>query len=115
MAEDDERYLGVFISTQSSQRDLTHDLLVQKFHSHLAGCKINLLSHAGRPALIKSMLMTIPVYYMSLNKIPTHTIKELNSLVRKFLWRKLGSDRYLSMVTWSKICLDTEGGLGIRN
>lgn len=100
----------------SSQRDLTHDLLVQKFHSRLAGWKINLLSHAGRLALIKSVLMTIPVYYMSLNKILTHTIKELNSLMRKFLWGKLGSDRYLSMVAWSKICLDTEGGgLGIRN
>lgn len=55
----------------SSQRDLTHDLLVQKFHSRLAGWKINLLSHTGRLALIKSVLMTISVYYMSLNKIPT--------------------------------------------
>lgn len=116
LAGEEERYLGVFISSPATQKDLTHELLVQKFHSRLAGWKTNLLSHAGRLALIKSVLGSIPVYYMSLNKIPTHTIKELESPMRKFLWGTLDKDRYLSMVAWSKICMDVdEGGLGIRN
>lgn len=113
-AGENEKYLGVVIARQAQQADLTHEMLVEKMMSKLAGWKVNILSFAGRVTLIKPVLVAIPVYYMTVAVLPTKTVNEINSLLRKFLWVKLGQDRYMAMVGWHKICLPIEeGGLGI--
>lgn len=115
-AGEDEKYLGIVITKSSRQVDLTHNMLLEKMENRLAGWKVNMLSFAGRVTLIKSVLLALPVYYMSIAVLPTKTTNEINSLLRKFLWGKLGKDRYMAMIAWHRICLPTEeGGLGIRD
>jgi lipid-A-disaccharide synthase-like uncharacterized protein len=82
----------------------------KKFHAHLAGWKMNVLSPAGRLTLLKSSLSSIPVYYMSCYHLPVHTINKLTSLLRKFFWGKLDKKRYLAFIAWDKICLPYEEG-----
>lgn len=116
LAEEKEKYLGVIVTAQRMQNDLTHDLLVEKLYSRLAGWKIGMLSIAGRVALIKSVLLSIPVYYMSVSVLPANTIKKINSVLRRFLWGKTGTERYMSFISWKKVCESIEnGGLGIRD
>lgn len=116
VAGDKERYLGVVLSQGKLQQTHTGELLVHKFHEKLAGWKINLLSHAGRTVLIKSILTSVPVYYMSVEKLSRKTIDELEGIMRKFMWGKKGKDRYMAMVAWHKICVGLEEGvLGIKS
>lgn len=114
-AENQEKYLGVFLNRDQLQHRNTHELLIEKIHSRLAGWKVNLLSHAGRAVMIRSVLMSIPVYCMSVEKLPKKTVGEINGIMRKFLWGKLGKERYLSLIAWHKVCQPyEEGGLEIR-
>lgn len=115
-AAEDEKYLGIVVSQSNGHRDTTHDMLVDRMYSKLAGWKINLLSFAGRVTLLQSVLMTLPVYYMSVAVLPTRTIKAITSLMCRFLWGKMDQDRYISFISWYKICTEKEqGGLGFRN
>ncbi|KAJ4788160.1 RNA-directed DNA polymerase (reverse transcriptase)-related family protein [Rhynchospora pubera] len=82
----------------------------------LAGWKSNMLSHAGRLVLIKSVLMTMPVYYMSLEMLPRGVIKDINKLMAKFFWGKTNQTRYLSLIAWKNVCKPVEkGGLGVKH
>lgn len=73
-----------------------------------------MLSFAGRVALLKSVLASIPVYYMTVAALPSRTITEINKLFRRFVLGKLGSDRYISFIAWGQLCEPVEkGGLGI--
>lgn len=77
---------------------------------------MNTLSLAGRVTLIKSVLISIPVYYMTVESMTTTTVNTINALIRKFLWGKVGKDRYLSLISWEKVCRKYEdGGLDIRD
>lgn len=115
-ASDTEKYLEVHIAHGRIESDLTHTLLVEKFYNRLADWKVNTLSFTRRLTLIKSVLISVPDYFMTIAKLPTKTIKELTSVMRKFLWGKLDKDMYLSMIAWHKICVPVEqGGLGIRD
>jgi hypothetical protein len=77
-------------------------LPVDKSWGKFVGWKVNLLSLAERVALIKSVMVSLPVYYMSIAILSTKNINELTSLQRKFFWGKLRSVRYLALINWGK-------------
>ncbi|XP_078170094.1 uncharacterized protein LOC144564360 [Carex rostrata] len=78
-----EKYLGIFMSEDNSQHDMTRKLLTERFIDKMASWKTNTLSHAGHAIMIKSVLTSLPVYYMSIEKLPTKTVKELESTMRR--------------------------------
>lgn len=52
---------------------------------------------------------------MTVESMTQRTINLINALIRKFLWGTIGKDRYLSLISWEKVCSKTEdGGLDIR-
>lgn len=116
MAQPNERYLGIVLSQGRSQQKNTGQMLLKKFQGRLAGWKVNMLSHAGRTVLIKSVLCSVPVYYMAVEKLSNKAIDELEGLMRRFMWGKIGRERYLPMIAWHKLCqIEEEGGLGIKD
>ena len=54
--------------------------------SRLGRWKGRFLSLAGRICLIKSILSSIPLFYVSLYKVPSLVLKEIVKLQRNFLW-----------------------------
>ncbi|KAJ4789113.1 RNA-directed DNA polymerase (reverse transcriptase)-related family protein [Rhynchospora pubera] len=75
-----------------------------------------MLSHAGRLILIKSVLTTMPVYYMTIEMLPKRIVKDINSLMTKFFWGKTDQSRYLAFTAWNKVCKPIEmGGLGVKD
>ncbi|KAJ4730974.1 RNA-directed DNA polymerase (reverse transcriptase)-related family protein [Rhynchospora pubera] len=111
----EERYLGIIIGERG---DIKRNgrLLLEKIRTKLSGWKSHMLSHAGRMILIKAVLMSIPVYAMSLEMLPKGILNDINRLMAKFLWGKTDQTRYLTLIGWQKICKPTEyGGLGIKN
>ncbi|GFY80587.1 hypothetical protein Acr_01g0003960 [Actinidia rufa] len=70
----------------------------------------------GRIVLIKVVLLSLPLYYMSIFKMPEGVIKSIESIQSRFLWGGSDLKRKIHLVAWSKlhqskIC----GGLGIRD
>ena len=85
--------------------------ILEKFHGKLAGWKKLYLSKGGRLTLLKSMLSSLPTYYLSLFTIPSHVANKIEKIQRDFLW----GDSKVHLVGWDKVCVPkVNGGLGIR-
>ncbi|RVW90722.1 putative ribonuclease H protein [Vitis vinifera] len=69
----------------------------------------------GRIALIKSTLVSMPLYQMSLFRMPRVVARRLEKLQRDFLWGGGSMERKAHLVNWERVCMGKEkGGLGLR-
>lgn len=63
--------------------------------------------------LLKSVLSSTPLYYLSFFKAPRKVLKILIRIQRSFLW---GGGRGICWVSWIKVCLPKVlGGLGVKH
>ncbi|GJV27295.1 putative RNA-directed DNA polymerase, eukaryota, reverse transcriptase zinc-binding domain protein [Tanacetum coccineum] len=69
-------YLGLPIGSKMS-RISNWQTLIDQFHMRLSSWKANLLSIGGRLMLIKSVLVSLGIYYLSIYKAPEIVLKEL--------------------------------------
>ncbi|XP_057518489.1 uncharacterized protein LOC130799411 [Amaranthus tricolor] len=92
-------------------------LVVKKIESRLASWKTKLLSRARRLTLIKSVLNSLPIYYMSMFKMSKGIALKIVKLQRRFFWgRTNGESMGCPMVKWSDIELSREmGGVRVGN
>ncbi|GKB66637.1 RNA-directed DNA polymerase, eukaryota, reverse transcriptase zinc-binding domain protein [Tanacetum coccineum] len=107
------KYLGIPVGCNMS-RCSNWNVIIQKFSSKLSAWKARLLSVGGRLSLIRSVLSSLPTYFMSIYLTPVAIRKKLESLRNKFF---IGGDiceRKMTWVKWDQ-CLASkkEGGLGI--
>ncbi|GMJ00001.1 hypothetical protein HRI_003669300 [Hibiscus trionum] len=108
-------YLGLPLGNNRNSTALW-DPVVSKFDASLANWKANNLSISGRLVLIKSVLSALPIYYMSLFKMPASIVQKLNSRMANFLWGETGSSKKIHWLNWQQVCKPlSSGGLGIRN
>ncbi|KAJ1687942.1 hypothetical protein LUZ63_019332 [Rhynchospora breviuscula] len=115
LARNDEKYLGAFVMAKGGAKR-TENMLIDRLTEKFAGWKCSMLSHAGHLVLIKSVLTSLPVYYMSTKRLPRCVLNKMSSLIAKFFWGKIDKTRYLAFVSWKSICKPIEeGGLGVRD
>lgn len=77
--------------------------------------KTSLLSNGGRLILIKSTLMSIPNYLLSLFMILAFMANKIEFIFRNFLRNDSFESHHFHLVDWKSICrLLAFGGLGIR-
>ncbi|XP_057761062.1 uncharacterized protein LOC130981487 [Arachis stenosperma] len=78
--------------------------------------KAKTLNKAGKLVLIKSVLNSLPIYYLSLYKMPKAVAEKLISLQRCFLWSKENGRNGIPLVKWEVVMAPKKaGGLGIRD
>ena len=66
--------------------------------------------------LIKSTLSNLPIYTMSLFRIPKGVKARLEKIQRDFLWGGGNLDKKIHLVNWETVCTSKKGGeLGIRS
>ncbi|GJY12295.1 hypothetical protein Tco_0381604 [Tanacetum coccineum] len=90
------------------------DEIVNRVRSRLSAWKAKSLSIGGRLTLIKSVLSSLPIYFLSLFKAPVKVINLLESFRCRFFWGFKDSQRGISWVKWKSMLLDPDkGGLGM--
>lgn len=90
--------------------------LIDKIRTKLDSWKANLLSQAGRLELIISTLRSYHLFWSMAFPIPKATIKNIEKLIRDFLWGDNNGGKKIHTIRWEEICVPREeGGLGIKS
>lgn len=76
----------------------------------------SLISMGGRITIIKSILTSIPLYFLSFLKLPKQVEKQIRTLQSNLLWGGSETIKRVAWVKWEVLCKSMkEGGLGIRD
>lgn len=90
--------------------------LPTKIENKLQTRKRTLLSLGGRITLLNSVLSTIPLYWLSIYKLPVNIRQSIDRIRKRFLWSGTNTNKKYHLVAWDQICLNkNQGGLGILN
>jgi hypothetical protein len=109
------KYLGVPVGA-SPRRLSTWAPMVEKIRSKLNAWGNRHISFGGRLVLINSVMNSIPIFYMSLMKMPVQVRKKVVRIQRDFLWGGVSGNKKLSWVKWKVVCREKgKGGLGVRD
>lgn len=108
------KYLGVpLITTTLFHADYLP--LIEKVNLRLMEWQNKWLSFAGRLQLAISVLSSMQVYWASVFILPVSVSKEIEKLIRNFLWGGPDMAKGKAKVAWKDVCLPkSEGGLGIK-
>ncbi|GJZ22668.1 putative gag-pol polyprotein [Tanacetum coccineum] len=108
------RYLGVpLISSRLLFRDCK--ILVEKLESRVNDWRNKFLSLVGRLQLIRFVLSSMHIYWVSVFILPSRIVHDLEQLMRGFLWCQGEMKKGKAKVAWDSVCMPKhEGGHSIR-
>ncbi|KAL7260348.1 hypothetical protein ACSBR1_006087 [Camellia fascicularis] len=107
-------YLGMPLGA-NPKRAATWELIIKNVKKRLSSWKRRYLSLRGRITLVKSVLSSLPLYYMSLFRIPSTVANTIDKFQRSFLWGDSEEKKKLHLVSWKDCSLSRKfGGLGFR-
>jgi hypothetical protein len=109
------RYLGYNLKLgASTATDWTW--LVSSFERKIGLWYFKWLSLGGRLILINSVLQSLAVYWMLLEKIPAKILTLLRKLSFNFLWNDFAGNRHFHLCKWQILSRPKrEGGWGLKN
>ncbi|XP_010653273.1 uncharacterized protein LOC104879995 [Vitis vinifera] len=108
------KYLGLPLGAHHKALSMW-DGVEERTRRRLALWKRHYLSKGGRITLIKSTLASIPIYQLSIFRMPKLVVKRLEKLQRDFLWGGGSLERKIHLINWDVVYTQKEkGGLGIR-
>ncbi|GJT45441.1 RNA-directed DNA polymerase, eukaryota [Tanacetum coccineum] len=108
-------YLGSMVGGRM-HRLHSWDDTVDRVRNRLSKWKMKMLSSGGRLTLVKSVLGSMPIFHMSLFKVPSGILHKLESIRKHFFNGHEVSSRKISWVNWNKVISPKEkGGLGVSS
>lgn len=108
-------YLGMQVGA-NPRKIISWEPVLQRLRKRLATWKNRSLSFGGKLCLLRSVLTSIPLFYLSFFKMSKSVAKECQKLQMKFLWGDGGDARKIAWVKWEKVCQPKEeGGLGVKD
>ncbi|PWA68757.1 hypothetical protein CTI12_AA301610 [Artemisia annua] len=91
------RYLGLPVGANPKFKSVW-DPVIESLRNRLAKWKTKFISRAGRVVLLKSVLNSLPLYFMSLFKVPVCVLEEIEKIRRSFFWGKDPCQRKLCIM-----------------
>ncbi|GJV36029.1 RNA-directed DNA polymerase, eukaryota, reverse transcriptase zinc-binding domain protein [Tanacetum coccineum] len=89
---------------------------IDSVRRRLSKWKMKMLSIGGRLTLVKSVLGSMPIFHMSLFKVPSGILKVLESIRSHFFNGHDISSKKVSWVNWNKVIASKDkGGLGVSS
>ncbi|GKD16732.1 RNA-directed DNA polymerase, eukaryota, reverse transcriptase zinc-binding domain protein, partial [Tanacetum coccineum] len=108
-------YLGTRVGGNMCRKEAWNEV-VDKMLSRLSRWKMKTLSIGGRLTLIKSVLGSMSIFFMSIYKIPLNVLKTLESIRSRFFNGHDSKTRKTSWVKWDNVLTPKEkGGLGVSS
>nr|GFA57609.1 RNA-directed DNA polymerase, eukaryota [Tanacetum cinerariifolium] len=108
-------YLGSRVGDLMSRIQSWHDV-TEGMHTRLSKWKLKTLSIGGRLTLLKSVLGTIPIYHMSIFKIPIKVLQNMESIRVRFFNGADVNSKKPSWVRWKSVLAAKDvGGLGVSS
>ncbi|XP_072076459.1 uncharacterized protein [Arachis hypogaea] len=108
-------YLGIPLGA-NPRLIKTWNPIIDKVEEKLSLWKSKILNKAKKLVLIKAVLCSLSVYYLSLYKMPKVVAEKLISLQRRFLWSKEDGRNGMALVSWDVVQTPKKlGGLGVGN
>ena len=80
------------------------EILLKKDLERLAFWKRQYISKGGRLTLIRSMLSSLPIYFLSLFRMPKLVCSRLEKIQIDFLWGGGNLERKPHLVNWKTVC-----------
>ena len=109
------KYLGLPTPNGRVRRGLFQPL-EERFHERMIAWKEKYLSAAGKEVLIKSVAQALPIYIMSVFKLPLTLCDELMKKIRVFWWGAEKGRRKVQWIPWEKLVLPKGlGGMGFKD
>ena len=109
------KYLGLEVGGNPRKKKFWEPVL-NKLKARLNVWKGRFLSMAGKICLIKFVLTSVPLYYLSLFRAPVMVCRSITRIQMRFLWGWGKAKETLSWVSWKMLCKSREeGGLGLRD
>jgi len=96
-------YLGMLVEGSHKRGDFWNGV-IEKVQARLSRWKGRCLTMAERICLIKFVLSSIPLFYMSLFKLPSGVAGKLIRMQRSFLWGWGAEGRKMAWASWSQVC-----------
>lgn len=90
------KYLGLPLCMGVHKRKLWNPV-VERIERKLSSWKGRYLSLGGRWTLIKSVLSSIPIYFLSCFKCPTAVVKRIKKIQHDFLWNDTVSNGWMAL------------------
>lgn len=109
------RYLGVpLITTKLRAADCGP--LIERITKKVKSWTNKALSYVGRSHLIQSILFSMQVYWSSLFILPKKVNREIDSILKAFLWSGTDLKTHSAKIAWDSVCAPkNEGGLGFKS
>lgn len=110
------KYLGLPLSAWQLWKE-DFQFLEDKGAPKLVTWDGKIIIKIGRMALVKSVLTSLAVYFITLLIIPQSTLNNLNKLERAILWAGMETTSGAKCkVNWDSVCRPLAyGGLGVHN
>ncbi|XP_058181191.1 uncharacterized protein LOC131299625 [Rhododendron vialii] len=108
------KYLGLPLGANPG-RIKTWDPVFERTEKVLSVWRTHCISTGGRITLINSNIANVPIYFMSLFKMPLAVARKLEKLQRQFFWGDTRDKKKIHLVKWDEITKKkSDGGLGVK-
>jgi hypothetical protein len=112
--DDGFKYLGFFLKPNCYTR-ADWNWLEKKFEKIILNWSHRWLSLGGRVILVKVVLESIYVYWISLAKIPKSVLNNIRRRMFSFLWTGKKVNEGMHLISWKKLAKPKKtGGWGIK-
>ena len=103
------QYLGLPLGAPN-RAPYMWDGVEERVRRRLALWKRQYISKRGRVTLIKSTLASMPIYQMSIFRMPKVVARRLEKVQRDFLWGGRNMEGAIHLVKWEVVCKDKDKG-----
>ncbi|KAL0430590.1 UNVERIFIED_CONTAM: hypothetical protein Sradi_0685000 [Sesamum radiatum] len=102
-------YLGVPLY-KGNKKACLFDPIISQIRSLLQGWAMTNLSHAGRLALIKSVLQATPLHLLQVILPPKSVLLSIERIFNGFFWGSYNGRRHIYWSSWEKVCFPVAEG-----
>jgi hypothetical protein len=107
--------LGFYLKA-GAQRSEDWNWLLKKFEKRINNWCYRWLSLGGRLTLLKAVLSSQSIYWLSMAVVPCSVLNTMRKLMYNFLWKRDSVSHQLHLCNWEKITVPKSfGGWGILN